>query len=325
MSDPQFRSLINLRQLEVLRAVMRCRTTIGAAEELGMSQPAVSNAIKLAETKLGIALFDRVSNRLVPTADALILMADAEPLFVVHEAVQRKAWDLRTGRAGVLRIHATAELSQYLVPSVLALFMAEHPDVQVTIESVRMDALLEGVESGSADVGIAMKPPARPNLAREVLVEAEMMCITPKGHELAGLPVLTPFDLRGRRIVGPGPASPLGAMIAQAFERSSDHYHADIEARFANVVSPLVARGLGIGFVDELTARYAKEPGFDVHRFRPRVAVPVCGLFVRDKPRARLAQAFMQHALQYMQAQIGRRDGDGDDAAEAAGAEDLKP
>lgn len=316
MSDPQFRSLINLRQLEVLRAVMRCRTTIGAAEELGMSQPAVSNAIKLAETKLGIALFDRVSNRLVPTADAQILMADAEPLFVVHEAVQRKAWDLRTGRAGVLRIHATAELSQYLVPSVLSLFMAEHPDVQVTIESVRMDALLEGVESGSADVGIAMKPPARPNLAREVLVEAEMMCITPKGHELAGLPVLTPFDLRGRRIVGPGSASPLGAMIAQAFERSSDHYHPDIEARFANVVSPLVARGLGIGFVDELTARYAKEPGFDVHRFRPRVAVPVCGLFLRDKPRARLAQAFMTHALQYMQAQIGRPDDDDGDAAE---------
>ena len=309
MSDPQFRSLINLRQLEVLRAVMRCRTTIGAAEELGMSQPAVSNAIKLAETKLGIALFDRVSNRLVPTADARILMADAEPLFVVHEAVQRKAWDLRTGRAGVLRIHATAELSQHLVPPVLALFMAEHPDVQVTIESVRMDALLEGVESGSADIGIAMKPPARPSLVREVLIEAEMMCITPGGDALGPLPVLTPFDLRGRRLVGPGPASPLGAMIAQAFERSSDHYHPDIEARFANIVSPLVARGLGIGFVDEMTARQVLSPAFEVHRFRPRVAIPVCALFVRDKPRARLAQVFAQRALRYMQAQIGRRGG----------------
>lgn len=314
MSDSQLRSLINLRQLEVLRAVMRYRTTIGAAEELGMSQPAVSNAIKLAEAKLGIALFDRVSNRLVPTADALLLMADAEPLFLVHEAVQRKAWDLRSGRAGVLRIHATAELSQYLVPPVLALFMAEHPEVQVTIESVRMDALLEGVESGSADLGIAMKPPVRPSLAREVLVEAEMMCITPKGHALAQMPVVTPFDLRGHRIVGPSQSSPLGAMIAQAFERASDHYHADIEARFANIVSPLVARNLGIGFVDEMTARHSKEPAFDVHRFRPRVAIPVCGLFLRDKSRARLAQAFMTHALQYMQAQIGRREDDGDGA-----------
>ena len=119
-----------------------------------MSQPAVSNAIKLAETKLGIALFDRVSNRLVPTADAQILMADAEPLFVVHEAVQRKAWDLRTGRAGVLRIHATAELSQYLVPSVLALFMAEHPDVQRRrshADAERQHQLLEGrIEGGRA-------------------------------------------------------------------------------------------------------------------------------------------------------------------------------
>jgi hypothetical protein len=41
------------------------------------------------------------------------------------------------------------------------------------------------------------------------------------------------------------------------------------------------------------------------------VAVPVCGLFVRDKPRARLAQVFAQRALQYMQSQIGRRGGDG--------------
>ena len=310
MSDPQFRSLINLRQLEVLRAVMRYRTTIGAAEELGMSQPAVSNAIKLTETKLGIALFDRVSNRLVPTADAHLLMADAEPLFLVHEAVQRKAWDLRTGRAGVLRIHTTAELSQYLVPAVLALFMAEHPDVQVTIESMRMEALLEGVESGSADLGIAMKPPVRPSLTREVLVEAEMMCISPKGDVLAGLPVLTPFDLRGRRVVGPPPVSPLGAMIAQAFERSSHHYHPDIEARFANIVSPLVARGLGIGFVDEMTAHQSTEPAFDVHRFRPRIAIPVCGLFVRDKPRARLAQAFIAHALQYMPSRIARSEND---------------
>ena len=75
------RVLINLRQLEVLRAVMRYRTTTGAAEELGMSQPAVSNAIRLAEAKLGFALFDRISNRLIPTSEAKMLFDDAEPLF----------------------------------------------------------------------------------------------------------------------------------------------------------------------------------------------------------------------------------------------------
>src|SRR6478609_926725 len=103
MSDSSTRTLINLRQLEVLRAVMRYRTTIGAAEELGMSQPAVSKAIRLAETKMGFLLFDRISNRLVPTQEARILFADAEPWFLMHQAIQQKAWDLRTGKAGVLR------------------------------------------------------------------------------------------------------------------------------------------------------------------------------------------------------------------------------
>jgi len=308
MSDPSYRALINLRQLEVLRAVMRYRTTIGAAEELGMSQPAVSNAIKLAEAKMGFPLFDRVSNRLVPTEDARLLMADAESLFLVHEAVQRKAWDLRSGRTGVLRIYATAELSQFLIPGVLALFMAEHPDVQVTVDTVRMDALLEGVESGSADIGVAMKPPVRPSLTRDVLIEAEIMCISPPGDPLASSPVLTPFDLRERRIIGPSPGSPLGAMIAHAFERSSDHYHPDIEVRFANVIGPLVEQGLGIGFVDEMTARYRSNSGFTTHRFRPRVPIPVCGLLLRDKPPQRLAQAFMTHARQYMQQQIATRE-----------------
>ncbi|MBC7481472.1 MAG: hypothetical protein H7337_06120 [Rhizobacter sp.] len=73
-------------------------------------------------------------------------------------------------------------------------------------------------------------------------------------------------------------------------------------------MSPLVARGLGIGFVDEMTAHHSKEAAFDVHRFRPRIAIPVCGVFVRDKPRARLAQAFITHALQYMQSRIARSD-----------------
>lgn len=304
MSDSSYRALINLRQLEVLRAVMRYRTTIGAAEELGMSQPAVSNAIKLVETKMGMSLFDRVSNRLVPTADARILLADAEPLFTVHEAIQRKAWDLRSGRTGVLRVYATAELSQYLVPNVLRLFIEEHPQVQVTIETVRMDALLEAVESGSADIGVAMKPPVRQSLTRDVLIEAELMCICPLDAALSSQPVLTPFDLRDRRIIGPAPASPLGAMLDQAFERGSHAYFPDIEVRFANVIAPLVEQGLGIGFVDEMTARFRPDAKFTVHRFRPRIAIPVCAILSRDKPPPRLALSFMSYARQYMQKKL---------------------
>ena len=64
---------MNLRQLEILRAVIRHRTTVAAADELALSQPAVSNALKTMEAQAGFALFERVNNRLFPTTEAMAL------------------------------------------------------------------------------------------------------------------------------------------------------------------------------------------------------------------------------------------------------------
>ena len=64
---------MNLRQLEILRAVIRHRTTVAAADELALSQPAISNALKAMEAQAGSALLERVNNRLFPTSEAMAL------------------------------------------------------------------------------------------------------------------------------------------------------------------------------------------------------------------------------------------------------------
>ena len=69
---------MTLRQLEILRAIIRCRTTMAAARQLGLSQPAVSNALKAMETQAGFALFERINNRLFPTREALALHEEAD-------------------------------------------------------------------------------------------------------------------------------------------------------------------------------------------------------------------------------------------------------
>ena len=69
---------MTLRQLEILRAVLRFQTTMAAARVLGMSQPAVSAALKQMESQLGFALFERVNNRLFPTEAARMLQQEAE-------------------------------------------------------------------------------------------------------------------------------------------------------------------------------------------------------------------------------------------------------
>ena len=72
---------LSLRLLEIFGAVIVNQTTVQAAEDLGISQPAVSIAIKQLEEQLGFNLFERRNRRLQPTQEAHILFADIEPIF----------------------------------------------------------------------------------------------------------------------------------------------------------------------------------------------------------------------------------------------------
>ena len=85
---------MNLRQLEILRAVIRHRTTVAAADELALSQPAISNALKAMEAQAGFALFERVNNRLFPTSEAMALYKESEAIFALHAKLENRVRDL---------------------------------------------------------------------------------------------------------------------------------------------------------------------------------------------------------------------------------------
>jgi DNA-binding transcriptional LysR family regulator len=285
---------MNLRQLEILRAVMRCGTTVDAARELGMSQPAVSNAVKHAEAQLGFVLFDRLSNRLIPTEEAKALLAEAEPLFSIHEAVLRTAADLRSRKRGRIRIIATAELSAPLISRVLKRFLDRNPEVEVTLDTRPLGGVIEAVELGTFDVGIAIEPYGRPGLNFTPLTQLKLVCICPPGSPLARLDVVTPKDLAGIRLVGMHTTSRLKNLIEDAFRRRGETFQPNIEVRFLNICAALVADGIGAAIVDELTARSQAGSPFVVRPFEPAIAVAVAAIALKDRPQSRLVRAFME-------------------------------
>ena len=108
---------MNLRQLEVFRAVMVAGSTVDAASMLYVSQPAVSNAIVQLENRLGFKLFERIKGRLHPTAEAKVLLAESERVFTDFNRVHNLAQELRDGKAGALRIAASPSIGQTIMPS----------------------------------------------------------------------------------------------------------------------------------------------------------------------------------------------------------------
>src|SRR6185437_12411728 len=149
---------MNLRQIEVFRAIMLCRSITDAARMLGASQPTLTKVLRHAEDQLGFKLFRRERGRLQPTEEAQLLFADADRIFRELQSLQRLSTDLRDGTGGLLRIGATASLAQSVVPDAVALYRRKYPDVRVMSYLLAGNEMTEMVMAHQLDVGVSIAP-----------------------------------------------------------------------------------------------------------------------------------------------------------------------
>ncbi len=287
---------MNLRQLEILAAVIRTHSTIAAAKDLGMSQPAVSNAIKSAEASLGFLLFERVNNRLIPTPEAQILLGEAEPLFLMRDTVMQTAAYLKAGRKGRIRIAATAELSESLMPQVISHFLANHLGVEVALETHRLDTVLNYVEAGISDIGFAMEPYPRPTLDQTPLATLDMVCAFSRASGLASLQFVTPVDIHSMQMIKSGSGSRINTLIEAAFQKSRVAFNPSVDVRFMNVAAYSVEQGVGVAIIDELTASCRQFGPMRILPFRPRIQITLAALSSNTRPQQRLVRSLVKYA-----------------------------
>src|SRR4051794_19818016 len=111
---------MNLRQLEIFRAIMTHGSVSEAARSLHVSQPSVSNVLKHAEQTLGVQLFERVGGRLLPTPEAELLFPEVEQIYDQLGRINSFVRDLRTGSSGRLSLLANPTLANTLLPLAIA-------------------------------------------------------------------------------------------------------------------------------------------------------------------------------------------------------------
>jgi DNA-binding transcriptional LysR family regulator len=280
--------------LEILRAVVTYRTTVGAAERLGMSQPSISNTIRHIETVLGFPLFERVSNRLSPTEEALILLEEAEPLFHLRDAVNQRAGDLRGGKIGRIRIAATAELSESVLPRVIADYARDYPRIQLSLETRPLDSVLQVVENGVADVAFAMSPYERQAMNYEQIADLRPVCLLQDSDPLAKLDVITAKDLMGAALIGPQVSTRIGLMLADSFRAQGLEYRPSIETRFMNAAVRIVRDGWGVALVDELSAHTELRPGLVIRPYGSEQSFDLCAAMQKTKVPSRQTRRFIE-------------------------------
>ncbi len=291
---------MNARQLEIFHAVMRCRTVTEAARFLGISQPAVSKAVRAAERELGFRLLRLVKGRLYPTPEAETLMGDADRVMRELGSFQRLVTEVRAGRVGTLRLAASSSLGTAMIPRALARFREAWPGLRVSTHLLPAAGVAELVAMREVDFGVTHSPTHAAGTAVRSLTQTEMICIAPPGHPLLAVPVVTPAEIAAHTLISYGSDTHFGRLLDQAFEEAGVKREVAIQVTMSLVAACFVQTGAGVAVVDSFM-RHLGFPGVEWRPFRPRVLLPVSLVVADTQPVSRPAAAFvalLQKALE---------------------------
>lgn len=285
--------MFTLRQLEIFREVIRTRTTIGAAHSLSVSQPLVSNAIRQIEARIGFPLFERLGNRLVPTPDAVEIYHDSESIFSLYQAFTKRVEARQRSDSGLLRVVCTPPLSNALIPRVLKEFKTKRPGVSIHLDTRRITGVLDAVQTRIADIGLGINPVEREGLVCEPLAMAQMVCVFAPGHPFERKQEITSADLFDQPLILFEPNSSLDVAISRSILTRELRANAVTEVRYSSVACLLAEQGMGLAFVDSLTATIGNRYRLSVRPLRPAQIVPICLITRKDEIARRTQKAFM--------------------------------
>lgn len=291
---------MNLRQIEIFRAIMLTGSVTDAARLLHVTQPGISRAARHLETSLGVSLFERQKGRLAPTQDALRLFAEIENMYRGVQSVQEFAQGLKRGEHARLRIVSSPSVGLRVVPQAIARLQQQLPGARFTLDVLAGQQLVEMLVNRQADVGVLAIQAEHPLLEVEVIGSVPLMCVFPESHELANKRSISAKDAAGYPFISFGRETYQGRLIGGVFDAAGLQIDPVVNVRFARTACAMVSAGAGIAFVDALTAEDARTSGIDYRPVRPATRVEIGLVRPRSLGLSSLGAAFFDQVKRLM-------------------------
>ncbi len=246
---------ITLKQLAVFVAVAQHGTVTRAANELNLTQSATSMALSDFEGQLDCLLFDRIGKRLQLNdlgrkllPHAINTVAHANEL----EAIARGHGD----KVGSLKIGASLTVGNYLMPPLIASFMGEHPQCQLSLEIANTSQIIQALEQFELDIGFIEGFCHAPNLEVIPWQSDELVIFTAPSHPLAQKQLtqaLTEADFSEAQWILREAGSGTREIFDNAVVGRLPHIHVLLELGHTEAIQRVVASGLGVGCASRLS------------------------------------------------------------------------
>ncbi|MBC3205237.1 LysR family transcriptional regulator [Pseudomonas sp. SWRI111] len=254
---------MTLTQLEIFSRVAELRGFTLAAQRLGISQSAVSHAMKSLEQELGVELLRRHQSHVELSDIGEQLLLRARAMLGLANTLRQEAADARGMKTGTLRIGSFGPTSSIrLLPKILQRFRQAHPGIEVHIDEGPDRQVIQWLEERRIDVGFVVLPEER--FDTFALLEDQMVALLPRGHRLAAQSALRLKDLCDDPFVLTEAGS--AELVSRLFMAA--RLQPNIRYRCSQLLSTLdtVIRGDAITIVaasslpDDASAGYEKRP-----------------------------------------------------------------
>lgn len=290
---------MNLRQLEAFRAVITSGSVTHAAQNMHLSQPAVSKLIADLEHAIGFKLFVRTKgSALTATPEAEFFFHEVERSFTGIEGLKRAAIDIRNLATGHLHIASLPALSFNFLPRVISEYHKRHPGVSIRLYTYSSSTVRQWVANQQFDIGLATRAHDISGVSSTTFLRSVGACVLPPGHRLADHDVIEPADLAGEPFISLMSGDQTRRRIDRVFEDAGIERALILETQYAMAVCSLVMQGVGCSIVNPAAAADFVAQGLVVRPFRPRIEFEYMLHTPSLRPLSQSALRFIELMLQ---------------------------
>jgi DNA-binding transcriptional LysR family regulator len=240
---------MNLNQLKIFYFAVKARSLSTAAEQLFVTQPAVTKGIQRLQEYYDLKFIDYVGKKLVLTDAGEVLFHIAEKIFDIETHAEESIRDFQQRKRGRIRILSSESFGDYYLPEVIIPFCKAYPLVQLSMNILPTELVVENTAGLKCDVGFISYAVRHDKLTVREVLEDELVIITPRRHPLKGRRVLRPHDLEGQSIIMHEEGSAPRRAIDDFIQRHGLNVKIPMELTSNRAIKRAVEHGLGIALI----------------------------------------------------------------------------
>jgi LysR family transcriptional regulator, low CO2-responsive transcriptional regulator len=237
-----------LRQLQVFEKVANHLNYSRAAEELYLSQPAVSMQIKQLETSIGLPLFEQMGKKIFLTEAGRELFHYARNIAQQLAEMEAVFGEMKGLGHGKLTL-SVVNTANYFTPQLLAKFCQRYPNINVILQVANRDAVLKQLADNSTDLAIMGQPPDEMDISAESFLDNPLVVIAAPGHPLAKLTHVKFSRLAEETFLSREQGSGTRSAMERVFAQHKIQPHISMEMETNEAIKQAVQAGMGLGIL----------------------------------------------------------------------------